>query len=129
MRPSASQIVSVASAPEFPHLIDVVSLSHESNLLAVPGSGDNFNGKSFLSATSTVEEFVSFVTDNSAFEIWLANSNHRVELLSSCNDRWLNHQRITNHQSSIRASKFTTICTVGNAIWIGDSNAIIHSYW
>lgn len=76
-----------------------------------------------------LQVFLYFATDNSAFEIWLANSNHRVELLSSNNNRWLSHQRITNHQSSIRASKFTAICTVGNAIWIGDSNAIIHAYW
>lgn len=31
-RPSASQIVSIASAPEFTHLADVVSLHHTANI-------------------------------------------------------------------------------------------------
>lgn len=70
-----------------------------------------------------------FIVTDSAFEICLANSNHRVELLSSSNNRWLSHQRITSHQSAPRASKFTAICTVGSAVWIGDSNAVIHAYW
>jgi hypothetical protein len=34
LRPSASQIVSIASAPEFTHLLDVISLSHTGNVLA-----------------------------------------------------------------------------------------------
>lgn len=33
-RPSASQIVSIASAPEFIHLSDVVSLKHQASVVA-----------------------------------------------------------------------------------------------
>lgn len=33
-RPSASQIVSIASAPEFVHLSDVVSLKHQASVVA-----------------------------------------------------------------------------------------------
>lgn len=33
-RPSASQIVSIASAPEFVHLSDVVSLKHSAHVTA-----------------------------------------------------------------------------------------------
>jgi len=33
-RPSASQIVSIVSAPEFTHLYDVVSLSHSANVIS-----------------------------------------------------------------------------------------------
>lgn len=33
-RPSASQIVSIASAPEFTHLSDVVSLKHQAPVVA-----------------------------------------------------------------------------------------------
>ena len=32
-RPSASQIVSIASAPEFTHLLDVASLDHSLNII------------------------------------------------------------------------------------------------
>jgi ADP-heptose:LPS heptosyltransferase len=33
-RPSASQIVSIASAPEFTHLSDVTSLKHDASVVA-----------------------------------------------------------------------------------------------
>lgn len=33
-RPSASQIVSIVSAPEFTHLYDVVSLSHSADVVS-----------------------------------------------------------------------------------------------
>lgn len=33
-RPSASQIVSIASAPEFTHLYDVISLNHPASVIA-----------------------------------------------------------------------------------------------
>lgn len=33
LRPSASQIVSIASAPEFTHLLDVASLDHSLNIM------------------------------------------------------------------------------------------------
>lgn len=33
-RPSASQIVSIVSAPEFTHLYDVVSLSHSADVIS-----------------------------------------------------------------------------------------------
>ena len=32
LRPTASQIVSIASAPEFTHLLDVASLDHSLNI-------------------------------------------------------------------------------------------------
>lgn len=47
-RPSASQIVSIASAPEFVHLSDVVSLKHQASVVAstsVPVA--NISGRSF----------------------------------------------------------------------------------
>lgn len=43
MRPSASQIVSIASAPEFTHLIDVISVSHNDYIEAAV----TLNEKSF----------------------------------------------------------------------------------
>lgn len=43
-RPSASQIVSIASAPEFTHLIDVVSLSHNADVQAVVAQKDHYEG-------------------------------------------------------------------------------------
>lgn len=44
LRPSASQIVSIASAPEFTHLIDVVSLSHNADIQAAVAVKENNEG-------------------------------------------------------------------------------------
>lgn len=52
LRPSASQIVSIASAPEFTHLLDVASLDHSLNIMdaiRVPPVLVKDEGKSFES--------------------------------------------------------------------------------
>lgn len=48
-RPSASQIVSIASAPEFTHLYDVVSLNHSGSVIStVTASVSQTPGKILL---------------------------------------------------------------------------------
>lgn len=54
-RPSASQIVSIASAPEFTHLYDIVSLNHSAPVTATVAAAFAHSGQSvyhFLKASS-----------------------------------------------------------------------------
>lgn len=60
-RPSASQIVSIASAPEFTHLSDVVSLKHQAPVVA---------------STSTA---LTHITGNCSLEKCLVVFKHKVE--------------------------------------------------
>ncbi|XP_018323262.1 leucine-rich repeat serine/threonine-protein kinase 1 isoform X2 [Agrilus planipennis] len=105
-RPSASQIVSVASAPEFVHLSDVVSLRHCASVVA---------------STSAV---ITNITEDGlcGSEIWLMCANSRVDLLLGTNRGWLQYHSVN---FSIRP---TAACTVGNTIWIGDCSGHVHAY-
>ena len=56
-RPTASQIVSIASAPEFTHLLDVVSLNHSGYItggvaVPVPNSGEEELDELWLCSTA-----------------------------------------------------------------------------
>ncbi|XP_071051470.1 leucine-rich repeat serine/threonine-protein kinase 1 isoform X2 [Onthophagus taurus] len=105
-RPSASQIVSIASAPEFIHLSDVMSLKHQANVEA------------------TTSAPITHITDDglSGSELWLMCANSRVDLLLAADRGWLQYHTMT---LPIRP---TATCTVGNSIWIGDFAARVHAY-
>nr|CAH7742533.1 unnamed protein product [Callosobruchus chinensis] len=105
-RPSASQIVSIASAPEFTHLCDVVSLKHHAPVVA--------------SASAAL----THITDDglSGSELWLMCSNSRIDLLLAAERGWLQHHTMT---LSMRA---TAACTVADSVWIGDYAGKIHAY-
>ncbi|XP_022171675.1 leucine-rich repeat serine/threonine-protein kinase 1 isoform X1 [Myzus persicae] len=106
-RPSASQIVSIVSAPEFTHLYDVVSLSHSADVIScsripLPLSEDN---------------------ENSGDEIWLPCSNGKLDRLAFSITNWF-HYRSTNV-----AHKITAICAVDDhSVWLGDAEGQIHAY-
>lgn len=144
-RPSASQIVSIASAPEFTHLVDVVALSHASDVrAAIARKVDHVNGEA-----NNHQHCDSDVT----FEVWLSSSTFaaaapvRVELLTGSRDKWLSGQRIISpqtwisggvsstttipshhHQQQHSRLRLTSICSVGDTIWIGDSDSNIHAF-
>ncbi|XP_015840648.1 leucine-rich repeat serine/threonine-protein kinase 1 isoform X3 [Tribolium castaneum] len=105
-RPSASQIVSIASAPEFTHLSDVTSLKHEASVVA------------------TASAAVTHITDDglSGSEMWLMCSNSRIDLLLAADRGWLQYHTMA---LPIRA---TAACTVANAVWIGDYSGNLHAY-
>lgn len=113
-RPSASQIVSIASAPEFTHLVDVVSLSHTADVCATVAH----------KASSNVE-------GDAPFEVWLTAGRSRLELLSGSRDAWLSGQRIAAPAALLFGTgrlQLTAICAVGDAIWCGDSASNIHAF-
>ena len=126
MRPSASQIVSIASAPEFTHLLDVVSLAHNGNVLAGVGCPvANYDDDTIT-----------------GHELWIPCSNSRIDLLLGSIKGWqqyhrilcpqiisslpqLSHQQISNQTIMM---KLTTVCIVETAVWIGDSDGNIHAF-
>ncbi|XP_045460940.1 leucine-rich repeat serine/threonine-protein kinase 1 [Harmonia axyridis] len=105
-RPTASQIVSIASAPEFTHLSDVVSLKHQSDVVAAASIG------------------LTHITDDGlpGSEMWLMCANSRIDLLLSANRCWMQYHTM---MLPIRA---TATCTVAHMIWIGDYSGKIHGY-
>jgi serine/threonine protein kinase len=127
IRPSASQIVSIASAPEFTHLLDVISLSHPGSVLSgicYPISNSSDPGDDSVCG----------------FELWLPCSNSRIDLLLCSFKGWQQYHRIScpqlftsiqpDKQAIVQQSqmKLTTSCIVDSYIWIGDSDGNIHSF-
>ncbi|XP_055684527.1 leucine-rich repeat serine/threonine-protein kinase 1 isoform X1 [Lutzomyia longipalpis] len=115
-RPSASQIVSIASAPEFTHLLDVVSLSHTGGVLAGVG----------YPVVASPED------DTLSYELWLPCSNSRIDLLLGSPKGWQQYHRILCPKISTgRGStpmKLTTVCVVDTSVWIGDADGNIYGF-
>lgn len=118
VRPSASQIVSIATAPEFTHLLDVVSLGHNGNVL---------DGVACHVANSEDDSL-------SGHELWLPCSNSGIDLLLGSGKGWQQYNRIPCPQikSSVNQShipmKLTTVCLVEEAVWFGDSEGNIFAF-
>ncbi|KAJ8934094.1 hypothetical protein NQ318_004975 [Aromia moschata] len=105
-RPSASQIVSIASAPEFTHLSDVVSLKHQAPVVA---------------STSAA---VTQITDDglSGSEMWLMCANSRIDLLLAADRGWLQYTPWRClYELPQRAQ-------LGDSVWIGDYAGKLHAY-
>nr|CAD7199937.1 unnamed protein product [Timema douglasi] len=105
-RPSASQIVSIASAPEFTHLCDTVSLSHLAPVVST----------AVVLLPNFAEEGVH------SAELWLPCSNSRCDLLLASDRGWLQY---STHSMPQRP---TVACTVEGNVWIGDCVGQIHGY-
>ncbi|EFX70096.1 hypothetical protein DAPPUDRAFT_113034 [Daphnia pulex] len=114
-RPTASQIVSIASAPEFTHLLDVVSLNHSgfcTDGVAVP---------------------VPNTTDESLHELWLSSTACQVDLLLASSQppeiangcgSWLDYYSL---QSEVD-QPITAACLVGDSVWLGDARGQIFCF-
>ncbi|KXJ72845.1 hypothetical protein RP20_CCG017127 [Aedes albopictus] len=133
VRPSASQIVSIASAPEFTHLVDIISLSHP---------GNTMDGIACPIANVDDETTIS------GHELWLPCSNSRIDILHGSLKGWQQYHRIlcpqigtpvksangsgyhsqptTPHQ--VKQIKLTTACIVEKAVWIGDAEGNIYAF-
>ncbi|XP_024943937.1 leucine-rich repeat serine/threonine-protein kinase 1 isoform X2 [Cephus cinctus] len=103
-RPTASQIVSIASAPEFTHLIDVTLLTERTQVTAITMTSrpleDNMNGD----------------------EIWLGHNNGEVDMLLTTQKGFLQHVRIETPVIPY------AMCGLDGYIWIGDNTGQIHVY-
>ncbi|KAF5269398.1 hypothetical protein FQA39_LY18908 [Lamprigera yunnana] len=105
-RPSASQIVSIATAPEFIHLSDVISLKHTALV------------------TASASAPISHITDDGlcGSEMWLMCANSRIDLLLASHRGWL------QHYGMVLPLRPTAVCAVGSCMWIGDCVGQIHAY-
>lgn len=103
-RPTASQIVSIASAPEFTHLIDVTLLTERTQVTAVTvtncGADESLNGD----------------------EVWFGHNNGEVDMLLGTQKGWLRHIRIETPVIPY------VMCGIDGYIWIGDNVGQIHVY-
>lgn len=103
-RPTASQIVSIASAPEFTHLIDVILLTERTQVTAI------------TMTNRTIEENLS------GDEIWFGHNNGEVDMLLGTQKGWLQHVRIETPIIPY------AMCGVDGYIWIGDDIGQVHVY-
>lgn len=103
-RPTASQIVSIASAPEFTHLIDVTLLTERTQVTAI------------ATTKRSLEDNV--IGD----EIWLGHNNGEVDMLLGTEKGWLRHVRIETPVIPY------AMCGVDGYVWIGDNVGQIHVY-
>ncbi|XP_053678911.1 leucine-rich repeat serine/threonine-protein kinase 1 [Anopheles nili] len=155
MRPSASQIVSIATAPEFTHLLDVISLAH---------AGSVMDGVACLIATPSTDGEDTGVA--SGYELWLPCSNSRIDIIGGSAKGWQQYHRIlcpqvkgppagtvstpadtasagsgtsTTAVTSVTSSqpttphllkpiKLTTACAVEAAVWVGDAEGNIYAF-
>ncbi|ALC46696.1 Lrrk [Drosophila busckii] len=139
-RPSASQIVSILSAPECIHLLDAVALPHSEKIVCgafqlLPGSG--------------LEE------DRAGPELWLPAFGSRIDILDvslagsllecssiSCapppqaQAQELRAPKTPENSAAMRARSAQRLpkvnmlccCLVGEAIWMGDVSGNLHAY-
>ncbi|XP_023236619.1 leucine-rich repeat serine/threonine-protein kinase 1-like [Centruroides sculpturatus] len=110
-RPSASQIVSIATAPEFTHLVDIVSLNDR---MAVLSAGA-------IEVTSS--ENGDGVTKEAKWEVWLSRLGKQLDILSSTEHGWRDYKALTLETVTV-----TALCLVNDTIWLGDSRGKIHIY-
>lgn len=103
-RPSASQIVSIATAPEFVHLLDVVSLQTN---VAVLCAG----------VTTLPSE------EETNYELWLGKMGQHLDLLSCNSNNWTELKMLPLDNVTV-----TCLCIVNDSVWLGDSRAVIRIY-
>ena len=101
-RPSISQIVSIISAPEFTHLLDVISLN------------DNY---AVLSANA-------FKTSDTCLRLILSRIGKQTDIITSNGNCWTDYHTIT----SLDGITVMSVCVVNDELWFGDSKACIHIY-
>ncbi|KAG1714290.1 Leucine-rich repeat serine/threonine-protein kinase 1 [Nymphon striatum] len=106
-RPSASQIVSVASAPEFIHLIDVVSLKdHDvvlsAGLVNLPQDEDNSMQIS---------------------DIWFSRLGKKLDMLTCSVHGIQEYKSLTIEEINI-----TSMTVAEDTVWLGTSRGVIHIY-
>ncbi|XP_054737581.1 leucine-rich repeat serine/threonine-protein kinase 1 isoform X1 [Anastrepha obliqua] len=135
-RPSASQIVSILTAPECIHLLDAISLPHSEKVVC-----------GVFNTLATTED------ETAGFELWFPAYNSRIDILDVlpsgnflqgssiiCTNRLqMDHSsrsELINSSSSSRSCSATRqnkinmlcCCIIDDSIWIGDAAGNLHSY-
>lgn len=131
-RPTASQIVSIATAPEFVHLLDVISLNHDGFVtdgLAAPLCSDEALFELWLcSTTCQVLGAVKFFS----FRLKSSTSVQIDLLLTSFDASHFPYELgifIDYHTLQTDIDQpITAACLVGDAIWLGDARGQIFCF-
>ncbi|XP_030371278.1 leucine-rich repeat serine/threonine-protein kinase 1 isoform X2 [Scaptodrosophila lebanonensis] len=132
-RPTASQIVSILTAPECIHLLDVVALPHSEKIVC-----------GVFNALHSAED------ESAGFELWLPAFNSRIDILDTtaggsllqCSSILCAPQpqvapktpeaggAATRARSATRPPKVNMLCCciIGDAIWMGDVSGNLHAY-
>ncbi|XP_076065875.1 leucine-rich repeat serine/threonine-protein kinase 1-like isoform X3 [Oratosquilla oratoria] len=112
MRPSASQIVSIASAPELTHLIDVASLDHSLNITdAIPVPPKTIKDED---GEDVAVEYG---------KIWISRTSPQLDMVGAGNWGWSSYMSIEGLPDTI-----TAMCCIGDIVWLGDNAGKIHGY-
>ncbi|XP_064112289.1 leucine-rich repeat serine/threonine-protein kinase 1-like isoform X1 [Macrobrachium nipponense] len=112
LRPSASQIVSIASAPEFTHLLDVASLDHSLNIM------DAIRVPPILVKD---EDGELVVRDQGS--VWVSRTSPQLDMVGAGEWGWNGYTSIEGLPDAI-----TAMCCVGQYVWLGDNAGNIHGY-
>ncbi|CAG9533559.1 unnamed protein product [Cercopithifilaria johnstoni] len=114
-RPSASQIVSMTTAPEFTHLLDVISLND-------PDSAVN---ASISFPTLDDVEVGSTIEDNVEGEVWMSRSDGSVTVVSCNQYGWLDSKSIIMNTDR---TVILAMCVVNDSVWLAESTGILRIY-
>lgn len=111
-RPSASQVVSISSAPEFTHLCDAVSLDHAEAVVGVASAGLGGSG-----------------AEDGVAGMWLARGSS-VDLLLASLCSWLQSYTLSAPNALSAACFVPGLGGLGQtgAVWLGDTSGLIHAY-
>ena len=107
-RPSSSQLVSIASAPEFVHLSDVVTLDYGTCCASVVAPASDEKPTTEL-----------WMTVSSAFD-----DHPQLHVLEVNRLGWQDHTTLKTSLSH----NVTSMCLVNDVIWFGDNLGFIHAY-
>lgn len=107
LRPTSSQIVSIASTPEFMQLYDAVALDQ--------------NG------TITGSCAIHYLTNQAPkIDLWIGQESYKTEILSTESNRWVGYQNLIDNDKDLDNFQANAMGIVDNRIWICDSNLMIH---
>ncbi|CDW57505.1 leucine rich repeat serine:threonine protein [Trichuris trichiura] len=110
-RPSSSQLVSLTTAPEFSHLLDVVSLEDPDAAVA---AGDAFLLEDYSTEDNSVMET----------ELWVSRADGRISILSSDSHGWFEYKSVSVNEDSI----ITAMCLVGDRVWLSELTGMVRIY-
>ncbi|XP_063840315.1 leucine-rich repeat serine/threonine-protein kinase 1-like isoform X2 [Scylla paramamosain] len=111
-RPSASQIVSIASAPEFTHLLDVASLDHSLNII-----------DAIRVPPAYVKDEDGELVMRELGNIWVSRTSPQLDMVGAGEWGWAGYTSIEGLPDTI-----TAMCCVGEHVWLGDNAGNIHGY-
>ncbi|KHN76855.1 Leucine-rich repeat serine/threonine-protein kinase 1 [Toxocara canis] len=114
-RPSASQIVSMTTAPEFTHLLDVISLN----------DADSAVNSSVSFPTLDESDGASSFEDSVEGEVWLSRSDGSITVLGCNQYGWLDSKSIA---VGVEGTVVTAMCVVNDSIWLAESTGLIRVY-